>query len=83
MAPGYHVGGYASGHPVMLPMIDVVEVGAGGSIAWLDDVGALKVGRRARARIPARSAIAAPSPPSPMPTWCSGGSIPTISSAAR
>src|SRR5256885_9901604 len=29
----------------MLPMIDVVEVGAGGgSIPWLDDVGALKVG---------------------------------------
>ena len=45
MAPGYYVGGYASGHPVMLPMIDVVEVGAGGgSIAWLDEVGALKVG---------------------------------------
>src|SRR5215471_18299603 len=45
MAPGYYVGGYAGGHPVMLPMIDVVEVGAGGgSIAWLDDVGALKVG---------------------------------------
>jgi N-methylhydantoinase A len=45
LAPGYYVGGYASGHPVMLPMIDVVEVGAGGgSIAWIDDVGALKVG---------------------------------------
>ena len=45
LAPGYYVGGYASGHPVMLPMIDVVEVGAGGgSIAWLDDIGALKVG---------------------------------------
>ncbi|MPZ56100.1 MAG: hydantoinase/oxoprolinase family protein [Rhizobiales bacterium] len=45
MAPGYYVGGYASGHPVMLPMIDVVEVGAGGgSIAWIDEVGALKVG---------------------------------------
>jgi N-methylhydantoinase A len=29
----------------MLPMIDVVEVGAGGgSIAWIDEVGALKVG---------------------------------------
>src|SRR3979490_2849905 len=29
----------------MLPMIDVVEVGAGGgSIAWIDDIGALKVG---------------------------------------
>ena len=27
MAPGYYVGGYASGHPVMVPMIDVVEVG--------------------------------------------------------
>ena len=45
MAPGYYVGGYASGDPVMLPMIDVVEVGAGGgSIAWIDDIGALKVG---------------------------------------
>jgi N-methylhydantoinase A len=45
LAPGYYVGGYASGHPVMLPMIDVVEVGAGGgSIAWTDDIGALKVG---------------------------------------
>jgi N-methylhydantoinase A len=45
LAPGYYVGGYASGHPVMLPMIDVVEVGAGGgSIAWRDDIGALKVG---------------------------------------
>jgi N-methylhydantoinase A len=45
MAPGYYVGGYASGHPVMLPMIDVVEVGAGGgSIAWIDEVCALKVG---------------------------------------
>ena len=41
LAPGYYVGGYASGHPVMLPMIDVVEVGAGGgSIAWVDDIGA-------------------------------------------
>ena len=29
----------------MLPVVDVVEVGAGGgSIAWIDDVGALKVG---------------------------------------
>ena len=45
MAQGYHVGGYASGHPVMVPVIDVVEVGAGGgSIAWIDEVGALKVG---------------------------------------
>jgi N-methylhydantoinase A len=45
MAEGYYVGGYASGHPVMMPVVDVVEVGAGGgSIAWIDEVGALKAG---------------------------------------
>jgi N-methylhydantoinase A len=45
VAEGYHVGGYASGQPVMLPVIDVVEIGAGGgSIAWIDEVGGLKVG---------------------------------------
>lgn len=45
MAEGYYVGGYASGDPVMAPVADIVEVGAGGgSIAWLDEVGALKVG---------------------------------------
>jgi N-methylhydantoinase A len=45
MSEGYYVGGYASGHPVMTPVVDVVEVGAGGgSIALIDDVGALKVG---------------------------------------
>ena len=45
MSEGYYVGGYAAGHPVMMPVVDVVEVGAGGgSIAWIDDVGALKVG---------------------------------------
>ena len=70
MAPGYHVGGYASGHPVMLPMIDVVEVGAGGgSIAWLDDVGALKVGPQ--------SAGADPGPI----CYRGGGAQPTVTDA--
>jgi N-methylhydantoinase A len=70
MAPGYYVGGYAGGHPVMLPMIDVVEVGAGGgSIAWLDDVGALKVGPQ--------SAGADPGPI----CYRGGGSEPTITDA--
>jgi N-methylhydantoinase A len=70
MAPGYYVGGYASGHPVMLPMIDVVEVGAGGgSIAWLDDVGALKVGPQ--------SAGADPGPI----CYRGGGADPTITDA--
>jgi len=70
MAPGYYVGGYASGHPVMVPMIDVVEVGAGGgSIAWIDDVGALKVGPQ--------SAGADPGPI----CYRGGGTEPTITDA--
>ena len=41
----YYVGGYVAGHPMMLPVIDIVEVGnGGGSIAWLDPAGGLKVG---------------------------------------
>jgi len=47
IAQGYFIGGAASGQPVMLPVVDIVEVGAGGgSIAWIDEVGALKVGPR-------------------------------------
>lgn len=45
LAHGYYIGGYASGYPMMLPVIDTIEIGAGGgSIAWVDDMGALKVG---------------------------------------
>ncbi|HZW75129.1 MAG TPA: hydantoinase/oxoprolinase family protein, partial [Caldimonas sp.] len=70
MAPGYYVGGYASGHPVMVPVIDVIEVGAGGgSIAWIDDVGALKVGPQ--------SAGADPGPI----CYPGGGAEPTITDA--
>jgi N-methylhydantoinase A len=47
IAQGYYIGGAASGHPVMLPVVDIVEVGAGGgSIAWIEGVDALKVGPR-------------------------------------
>ncbi len=70
MAPGYYVGGYASGHPVMVPMVDVVEIGAGGgSIAWRDDIGALKVGPH--------SAGAEPGPI----CYRGGGTEPTITDA--
>ena len=70
LAPGYYVGGYASGDPVLLPMIDVVEVGAGGgSIAWIDEIGALKVGPT--------SAGAAPGPI----CYRNGGVEPTITDA--
>lgn len=69
-AEGYYVGGYASGHPVMAPVVDVVEVGAGGgSIAWVDEVGALKVGPR--------SAGAEPGPIA----YRRGGTQPTITDA--
>ena len=70
LAPGYYVGGYASGHPVMLPMIDVVEVGAGGgSIAWIDDIDALKVGPQSAGAIPGPIC------------YRGGGTEPTISDA--
>jgi N-methylhydantoinase A len=45
IAQGYYVGGFASGLPVRVPVVDVIEVGAGGgSIAHLDVGGALRVG---------------------------------------
>jgi N-methylhydantoinase A len=70
IAHGYHIGGYASGHPAMLPVVDIVEVGAGGgSIAWLDEVGALKVGPR--------SAGADPGPI----CYGRGGTEPTVTDA--
>jgi N-methylhydantoinase A len=36
-----------AGYPIMNPVVDIVEIGnGGGSIAWIDDVGSLKVGPR-------------------------------------
>jgi N-methylhydantoinase A len=70
MSEGYYVGGYVAGEPVMTPVVDVVEVGAGGgSIAWLDETGALKVGPR--------SAGAEPGPI----CYGRGGAQPTITDA--
>jgi N-methylhydantoinase A len=70
MSAGYYVGGYAHGDPVMLPVVDVVEVGAGGgSIAWIDEVQALKVGPQS-----------AGSDPGPI-CYGRGGNEPTITDA--
>ena len=67
----YEVGGAANakrwmhgtGHPIRVPVIDLAEVSAGGgSIAWIDPGGALKVGpaqRRRRSRARPRTAPAA------------------------
>ena len=44
---GYVIGEPASGQPMQLPVVDIVEVGAGGgSIAWIDEAGGLHVGPR-------------------------------------
>ena len=56
---GYVIGGAASGQPMQLPVVDIVEVGAGGgSIAWTTRPAAFMSGRRAPAPIRARPVTA-------------------------
>ena len=75
----YEVGGaghanrwmHGTGHPIRVPVIDLAEVSAGGgSIAWVDPGGALKVGPR--------SAGAEPGPAA----YGRGGTQPTVTDAA-
>jgi N-methylhydantoinase A len=41
----YYIGGYASGQPMQIPVVDIIEIGSGGgSIAWCDTHGGLHVG---------------------------------------
>ena len=41
------------GYPIKVPVVDIVEIGAGGgSVAWIDSVGVLKVGPRSAGAIP-------------------------------
>src|SRR5205085_10856578 len=66
IAGEHHVGG----RPLSLPMVDVHTVGAGGgSIAWLDSGGALRVGPRSAGAVPGPAAYAR------------GGSEPTVTDA--
>jgi N-methylhydantoinase A len=74
----YEVGGsghakrwmHGTGHPVRVPVIDLAEVSAGGgSIAWVDPGGSLKVGPH--------SAGAAPGPAA----YGAGGTSPTVTDA--
>src|SRR5437867_454422 len=70
MSHGYHIGGYASGQPMMLPVVDTVEVGAGGgSIARVDHTGSLKVGP-----------VSAGADPGPT-CYGKGGTEPTVTDA--
>jgi len=64
------VGGYNQALPVQIPMVDIFEVGTGGgSIAVVDDSGALRVGPQ--------SAGADPGPAS----YRLGGTLPTVTDA--
>jgi N-methylhydantoinase A len=66
----YYIGGYASGQPMQLPVVDIVEVGAGGgSIAWTDVRGGLHVGPE--------SAGADPGPA----CYGKGGDVPVVTDA--
>jgi N-methylhydantoinase A len=66
----YYVGGYGRGIPIRAPVVDIVEVGAGGgSIAWLDDQKRLKVGPK--------SASSSPGPA----CYGRGGTEPTVTDA--
>lgn len=70
MADQYYIGGYQAGYPMRLPVVDIIEVGAGGgSVAWIDPGGALKVGPR--------SAGSSPGPA----CYGRGGAEPTVTDA--
>ncbi len=70
VSPVYYVGGYAHGYPLLSPTVEVVEVGTGGgSMAWIDPTGALKVGPRS-----------AGSEPGPVCVG-NGGTEPTVTDA--
>jgi N-methylhydantoinase A len=59
-----------AGYPVKMPMVDIHVVGAGGgSVARLDDVGALKVGPDSAGAVPGPVA------------FCKGGTEPTLADA--
>ena len=47
----------SSGYPILMPVVDLVEIGAGGgSIAWVDDFGKLDVGPRSAGAAPGPAA---------------------------
>ena len=70
-----------AGYPVKTPMIDIHVIGAGGgTIAWIDDAGALKVGPRSAGAVPGPRRVrhaAAPSRRSPTPISAWAGWIPS------
>jgi N-methylhydantoinase A len=67
---GYVIGNAFTGQPMQLPVVDIVEVGAGGgSIAWIDESGGLHVGP-----------VSAGADPGPV-CYGRGGEQPTVTDA--
>lgn len=49
----YHIGGYTSGWPVLVPSLEISEVGiAGNSIIWVDEMGRIRIGPRSAGSMP-------------------------------
>ena len=47
----------SAGYPIMVPVVDLVEIGnGGGSIAWVDDFGKLRVGPQSAGAVPGPAA---------------------------
>ena len=70
LSSDYFVGGYNDGLVIRIPVIDIKEVGTGGgSIAWINEAGGLRVGPE--------SAGASPGPA----CYGAGGAAPTVTDA--
>ena len=60
----------SAGYPIMVPVVDLVEIGnGGGSIAWVDDFGKLHVGPQSAGALPGPAA------------YGKGGTEPTVTDA--
>lgn len=61
---------FFAGYPVKVPVVDIVEIGAGGgSIAWVDELGSLKVGPQSAGADPGPACVG------------KGGADPTLTDA--
>ena len=59
-----------AGYPIKVPVIDIVEIGAGGgSIAWIDQAGALQIGPQSAGAVPGPAC------------YGTGGTQPTVTDA--
>jgi N-methylhydantoinase A/oxoprolinase/acetone carboxylase beta subunit len=70
-APLIRSEGEIDGYPVRVPMVDVTAIGSGGgSIAWIDGAGSLKVGPHSAAAVPGPAC------------YGRGGTLPTVTDAS-